>query len=107
MRRIYRPKPKQQDKATLTAAQYQPGKPLAELVKVAAMAFNGEVAECPLPSGPVLVAAWLDVPDDYAARTCYEEVKPGEWLCFSSDYGALTASDDQDLAHWYDLVKEL
>jgi hypothetical protein len=30
-------------------------------------------------------------------------VKPGEWLCHSSDYGNLTASSAGSLKHWYDL----
>jgi hypothetical protein len=100
--RKYRPKPRQ-DTSTLTGAQYLHGESLDEVRKVAGMAYQGEAAECPLPSGTVLVAAWTDVPDDHPSRTRYTQVKPGEWLCHSSDYDSLTASSEGDLKYWYDL----
>jgi hypothetical protein len=65
------------------------------------MAYHGEVAECALPSGVVLVAAWLDVPDHHPAETQYEVIRPGGWLCYSTTYESLGGDTERGIAQFY------
>jgi hypothetical protein len=90
----------------LTAAMYLPSKPLDDLRTVAEMALDGEVAVCVLPSGPVLVAAFTEVPDEHASYTDYTVIQPGGWLAYSARYGNLSETDGADLAQFYDPVPE-
>ncbi|HEY6493308.1 MAG TPA: hypothetical protein VIZ43_08555 [Trebonia sp.] len=97
----WRRKPEPVKQGGIVAAQHQPGEPLDDLRKIADMAYKGEVAECGLPSGPVLIAAWDDVQDRGTTRQ-YEAVKPGDWLCYSDDYGSLTGDDTRSMGRWYE-----
>jgi hypothetical protein len=91
---------------TIDVAEYQPGQPLDDLAAVAARA-SGQVAECELPTaGRVLVARWVDYPDDHPATVQYEVVNRGEYLVFSERYDSLSTEDAAGLAHWYEPVKE-
>lgn len=100
----YRRKPETKARETICVAEYQPGQPLDDLAAVAALA-HGEVAECELPqAGLVLVARWVDYPDDHPATVRYEVVDRGEFLVFSEQYDNLTNDDAAGLAHWYEPV---
>jgi hypothetical protein len=102
----YRRKPEARTQATVDVAEYQPGQPLDDLAAVAALA-RGEVAECELPqAGLVLVARWVDYPDDHGAQVRYEVVDRGEFLVFSPEYDNLSSSGAGELAHWYEPVPE-
>jgi hypothetical protein len=103
----FRRKPMKADADTgLIVAQYVPGRALDDLRAVAAHAFQGEVAECLLPSGPVLVARYTDVPDDHPAQSAYAEVAPGEWLYYSETYELLGNDTTQGIAQFYDEVPD-
>jgi hypothetical protein len=100
----FRQKPREQPKHDdLYAAQYHVGS-LEEVREVARMAYQGELAECPLPSGTVLVAAWTDVPDCHPSEKRYAEVRDGDWLYYSESYGSLGDDTTKSLAHWYEEV---
>jgi hypothetical protein len=102
----YRRKPEPAVRDSIDAAEYQPGQPLDELAAVARLA-RGEVAECQLPTaGMVLVARWVDYPDDHPATVRYEVVDQGEFLTYSEKYDSLGTDDAGSLAHWYEPAPE-
>jgi uncharacterized protein YndB with AHSA1/START domain len=88
----------------IDVAEYQPGQPLDDLAAVARLA-RGEVAECDLPTaGRVLVARWVDYPDEHPAQVQYTVVDRGEFLVYSERYDGLSTDDAGGLAHWYEPV---
>jgi hypothetical protein len=100
--RNYRKKPQQpRSDDGIMAALYVPGEPLDDLRKVAAEAYNGEAAECALPSGPVVLAAWDDIQDRGTSRD-HAVVPAGHWLTYSHSYGSLTSSSEAELDRWYE-----
>lgn len=104
----YRKKPRQGDDGDQFAAKYQSGAPLDDLLAVAQMAHPAaEVAEVTFPSGhTVLLARWLNIPDDHPARDDYEVVEPGRWLAYSgSGDGFLYDTTESDWRQWYDRVR--
>lgn len=102
----YRRKPSPDTRDTIEVAEYQPGLPLDKLAAVAARA-TGEVAECELPTaGLVLVARWVDYPDDNPPAVQYEVVEQGDYLIFSEEYDTLSSEDAAGLAHWYEPVPD-
>jgi hypothetical protein len=100
----YRRKPQSaSDDGQITAARYQHGEPLDDLREVAAMAYEGEIAECALPSGSVLVVAWTDIGDSGARKT-YDTVIPGDWLVYSHGNGSLFDDDSAGIEQFYEPV---
>ena len=102
----YRRKPAPPVLDVLDAAEYKPGRPLGELAAVARLA-RGEVAECDLPqAGRVLVARWVDYPDNHPPAVQYTVVDPGDFLIYSEKYDNLSSDDARGLDHWYEPVPE-
>jgi len=104
IKRFYRKPELVQADRGLIAAQYIPGQPLDDLRKVAALAYEGEAAECVLPSGTVLVARYTDIPDDYLPRPDYAVVVPRDWLYYSESYGSLGDDTSAGIAQFYEEV---
>lgn len=101
---------------TLMAARYEPGKPLAGVIRVAKMATQGRcaVAYLPPPDGmtiaglpdtPVLVAACVTM---WGGKTGteYAVVPGGDYLVYNADGDDLNAYAEKDLTDWYDLMEE-
>jgi hypothetical protein len=104
----FRRKPAGSDREDQCAARYTPGGPLDDLLTVARMADPGaELAEVRFPGGrQVLLAAWMNVPDDHPAKIEYETVAPGDWLAYSPGYGFLYDTDDAGWRQFYDPAPE-
>ena len=108
--RRFRRKPLPPRETSVTAARYEPGKPLDGLMRVAAMADDGrhdaEMAEVILPSGPVLLVRTRRYPSEGLSETAWEVIEPGGYLAFSgtSDYSPLSGTDEAELQRWYEEV---
>ena len=99
----FRRKPQKTRERGLAAAQYVAGGPLDDLRIVAEMAGSGAaVAECALPDETVLVARWVDIPDDHPSQVRYEVVRDGDWLCYSETYGSLNDDTTRGIEQFYD-----
>ena len=102
--RRFRRKPAARPERGLVAVQYHAGALTAGLKTVAAAAYQGVVAECVLPDETVLVARWLDIPDDHPARHRYEIVHDGNWLYYSETYNHLGEDTTRGLGQFYEPV---
>jgi len=91
----YRRKPEPPG-GVIDIAEYQPGQPLDDLEAVAAMA-RGQIAECELPAGTVLVVRWVDYSDTYPAKVEFEVLDQGEYLVYSPDHDTLATFDAETL----------
>jgi len=102
----FRRKPEKTQERGLAAAQYVAGGPLDDLLAVAKMAGRGSVvAECALPDETVLVARWVDVPDDRPSEVQYEVVRDGDWLYYSETYDRLGDDTTRGIEQFYDPVE--
>jgi len=102
----YQLKPRPASASGLSVARYQPGQPLDDLLRVAQMTGDddvAEVAEAPLPSGTVLVVRWRRYFDEHPSEIDYSVVAAGDYLAYSEGYGTLDSADDAELAQWYEL----
>jgi hypothetical protein len=101
--RRFRRKPEKTQERGLVAAQYDAGGPLDDLLAVARMAGRGSaVAECALPDETVLVARWVDAPDNHLSQVRYEVVKDGDWLYYSETYDSLGDDTTRGIEQFYE-----
>lgn len=102
----YRRKPLNVGNEDQHAALYTPGESLADL-RTVAMMCHAEITEVTMPGGTrVLLARWLDIPDEHPARNAWVTVEAGRYLAYSGGTGFLYETDDGDWRQWYDLVSE-
>lgn len=105
--RRFRRKPADRPERDLVVAQFFAGQPLADLAEVALLAGSGSVvAECVLPDETVLVARWLDIPDDHPAEQQYVIVRDGNWLYYSETYDHLGEDTTRGIEQFYAPVPE-
>src|SRR5260221_13971458 len=57
---------------------------------------DAEVAEAPLPSGPVLVARGGRSPDEGPSELEYGVIRAGDYLAYDVRYGSLNPADDAE-----------
>jgi hypothetical protein len=99
----FRRKPQKTQDRGLAAAQYAAGGPLGDLQAVAAMTGDGSaVAECALPDETVLVARWVEHPDDRPPAVRFEVVKDGDWLYYSETYDSLGDDTTRGIEQFYE-----
>jgi hypothetical protein len=87
------------------AARFEPGKPMADLLRVARMADSGAQLIVPeYGSSRLLVVLHRAFHDEHPATTEALLVEPGGWLAYSESSDLLYAADDGNWRQLYETV---
>ena len=106
--RRFRRKPETRSADPFEVVEFTPGMDHAPIYALAKA--NGvpgvEVAEIALPTGPLLVVRWINIPDEHPSHEDFETVRPGEFVAYNDLTAGLMTTDAEDLAQWYDEVPQ-